>query len=64
MTSGPMLTAVGTVGVVMGITFLAVAVGQYLAGASCGVATALTIFNFIAGFKVLRAAAQLKRQGV
>jgi xanthosine utilization system XapX-like protein len=56
MTSGPMLTAVGLVGVVMGMTFLAVAVGQYLAGAPFGVACALTIFNFIAGFKVLRAA--------
>ena len=56
MTSGPMLTAVGLVGVVMGMTFLAIAVGQYLAGAPCGGAAALTIFNFIASFKVLRAA--------
>jgi hydrogenase maturation factor HypE len=58
--SVPLLMTVGLVGVIMGMTFLAVAVGQYLAGAPFGVAAALTIFNFIAGFKVLRAA---RRQG-
>ncbi|PYS93264.1 MAG: hypothetical protein DMF64_05275 [Acidobacteria bacterium] len=53
--SAPMLTAVGLVGIVFGAVFLTVALLQYLTGASFAVAGSLTIFNLIAGIKVLRA---------
>jgi hypothetical protein len=53
--STPMLTAVGLIGIVFGAVFLAVAVLQYLAGGSWAVAFLLTIFNLIAGIKILRA---------
>ena len=58
--SGPLLTTVGMVGIVLGAVFLAVAVLQYLTGASFAIACALTVFNFIAGIKVLRAASRPK----
>ena len=53
--SAPLWTAVGLIGIVFGAVFLAVAVLQYLAGGSFAVALLLTIFNLIAGIKVLRA---------
>jgi len=55
MMSAPMLTAVGLVGIVFGAVFLTIAVLQFFTGASFIVALLLTIFNLIAGIKVLRA---------
>jgi hypothetical protein len=55
MMSAPMLTAVGLIGIVFGAIFLAVATLQFLTGGSFAVALLLTIFNLIAGIKVLRA---------
>ena len=55
MMSAPMLTAVGLIGIVFGAVFLTIAVLQFFTGASFIVALLLTIFNLIAGIKVLRA---------
>lgn len=56
--SAPTLTAVGLFGIVLGAVCLAFAVEQLLAGASFAAPLLLTIFNLIAGIKVLRASAR------
>ena len=55
MMSAARLTAVDLVGIVFGVVFLTVAVLQFFTGASFVIDLLLTIFNLIAGIKVLRA---------